>query len=1159
MLEYHEMIFEYGLIGLFDTICMMKGEELAVIQDVETMSENSLSEPSDNSSENDSSIEHNGISYIEVQDNYISISLQLYHRFGFRRENKDFACILCKGNVGAEITSILACIRIGLVFIPLDESWIDQIDKMSIIIRDCNPSVLIICANSDKDPIVIKFNELYNIHKFIFVDENGSLIPEEYSTCDIRSDLPDNIIPKLSKFEELFTENIDLDPLYIIYTSGSSGIPKGVLGSRLGLINRLAWQYKTFPFSNDDIVCRRTPLTFIDGITELFGPLLSGIPLWWPSKDIAQSGGIISIVTNCLKIGVTRITLIPSQLAQLLSISPNLLVTNPKSLRMIIISGEECTLQLLESYKAHYSTCCLLNLYGSTEVTGDVTYAILHDPNSSVESIVSHESIVTIGNVIDNNLIFIVRELEDINGPKFEMIEDDSPGELIACGFNVAIEYYCNSVLTAEKFIPLSDDILKFIIKRFNLSISSSFDFLKSTLRLFRTGDIVMRNPKGNYFWIGRKDRQVKVYGLRIELEDLERKLSILLDNCQVVVYYHNILEQIGGKELIAVLNAKTLPHFIEASSHHVEILQAVNRLVASKGLKLTILPNTFMIHSEFPKTTSGKMDRVELFNLLFKGENKLKRGYHSINEDSILGVLHKFLSDIFGEKFTSISGFTSLRFLELGGDSMTIIEFLWKIKSKYLIPLNVDDIKTKTIAELSDLIQSRLPTIMENSITTTKRRSIDENIIQSKKACEIHLSNSRKYSLISRTSDRYFNIETTSSIGLSIAWSNLLQKCVDASPILLLNNLNISNSIVIIGSHFGDMSAFLQNDGSLVWTVCLNSHVESEAAYSSLQSLVFVSSYAGKDRDGHDLNFNNDKLGFVSSINIEAGDIIWQTSFQHEVKATCCVIDDMNILVVGTYGRSVEILRIHDGSFVGSVACNGPVYATPLVSRKKNLGNDVNSDITSIDIYIVTIQAEIVLAEILFNKLHKTYNFTCKWKQNLGFPIYANPLFIGNERSSDLILATVEGAIICMTNEIEKWKLTTRRPMFSTPAILGDSSIVVGSHDGILRCCNGKDGTILWEEDLEAVIFSSPLILNLNCNYGFDLSLAVVATTAGDIFLVTLKDDHDGSRILHRIRLPGEIYSSPIAFQDDTNKSISIFVGCRDDRLYKLILVNSQ
>jgi len=164
------------------------------------------------------------------------------------------------------------------------------------------------------------------------------------------------------------TNNKDL--LYVIYTSGSTGKPKGVMGSQEGLINRLFWGWENYPFKNNEICCQKTSISFVDHVAEVFAPLLKGIPLHIISDtDVKDVENLISILINS---NISRIVVVPSLLQAILKIKRerNLQL---KSLRYVFCSGESLSLLLAKDFYSEFKNTKLINIYGSSEVSADVT------------------------------------------------------------------------------------------------------------------------------------------------------------------------------------------------------------------------------------------------------------------------------------------------------------------------------------------------------------------------------------------------------------------------------------------------------------------------------------------------------------------------------------------------------------------------------------------------------------------------------------------------------------------------------------------------------------------------------------------------------------------------------------------------------------------
>src|SRR5262249_50593093 len=127
------------------------------------------------------------------------------------------------------------------------------------------------------------------------------------------------------------------DVAYVMYTSGSTGQPKGVEGTHAGAVNRFAWMWSAYPFAPGEVACQMTSLSFVDSIWELFGPLLQGVPtVVVPNRLVTEPLRLLDLLA---KERVSRIVLVPSVLRILLETSKDLSTRLP-ALRLWVTSGE---------------------------------------------------------------------------------------------------------------------------------------------------------------------------------------------------------------------------------------------------------------------------------------------------------------------------------------------------------------------------------------------------------------------------------------------------------------------------------------------------------------------------------------------------------------------------------------------------------------------------------------------------------------------------------------------------------------------------------------------------------------------------------------------------------------------------------------------------
>jgi len=289
--------------------------------------------------------------------------------------------------------------------------------------------------------------------------------------------------------EEKVAPAVDIGPrtiAYILYTSGSSGLPKGVLNEHLGVCNHMLWMQERFKLIQEDKVLQKTPFTFDGSLWEYFWPLQVGASLVIAPPGSNRDPQQLIRMINSYRI--TTIYLIPSLLRTFLD-APDLDLCG--SLKTVISGGEAISRELEDKFfsKLH---AALYNFYGPTEAAISVTCWQCQSNNP--------RHFVPIGFPIANTQIYIVdRHLQPV--------PIGIHGELLIGGTPVARGYLNQEELTKKSFIddPFSQ---------------------ASGARLFRTGDIARYHSDGSIEYMGRADHQVKIHGRRIELGEIEVNLE---------------------------------------------------------------------------------------------------------------------------------------------------------------------------------------------------------------------------------------------------------------------------------------------------------------------------------------------------------------------------------------------------------------------------------------------------------------------------------------------------------------------------------------------------------------------------------------------------------------------------------------------------------
>ena len=444
---------------------------------------------------------------------------------------------------------------------------------------------------------------------------------------------------------------------YVLYTSGSTGQPKGVVSTHRASVNRFAWMWHTYPFAKDEVCCQKTSLSFGDSIWEIFGPLLQGVPLVIIPDEVVKDPErfVTALATN----KVTRLVLVPSLLRVMLEHGGKLaqLLGN---LRFCVCSGETLPVELAAMFGEQLPLTLLINLYGSSEVAADV---LCYEVDRT-------EGLATIplGRPIANTTVYIL----DSN---FQPVPLGVLGEICIGGEGLARGYFKQAGLTAEKFVP---------------DPFSSED----GARLFRTGDIGRYLPDGNIEYHGRRDHQVKVRGFRIELGEIETQLESHSHVHQAVVVAGD--NERGDRQLGAyIVAAGETPSDKELRSH------------LRRKLPDYMIPAAFAFLDSLPLTPSGKIDRRAL--PARPGTRPDLEEAHVAPRDDLEKRLTHIWERVLGLQSVGIRD----SFFDLGGHSLLAVRLVWEIEKELgqRLPL-VSFFHDSTIEYLAGLLRQDVRSI---------------------------------------------------------------------------------------------------------------------------------------------------------------------------------------------------------------------------------------------------------------------------------------------------------------------------------------------------------------------------------------------------------------------------------------------------------------
>lgn len=352
---------------------------------------------------------------------------------------------------------------------------------------------------------------------------------------------------------------------YLMYTSGSTGAPKGALNSHAGIRNRLLWMQDAYRLTADDRVLHKTPINFDPFVWEIFWPLTVGAQVVIAKPEGHKDAGYL--VRTIVEQHVTTMHFVPSMLRRFLAESDAASCTG---LRRVFCSGEALTGDLRDAFFA-VLPAELYNLYGPTEAAIDVTH--FH-----CERGVS-DPVIPIGRPIANIAIHL---LDAAGNP----VPVGVPGELHIGGVGVGRGYLNRPEATAAAFV---DDPFS----------AYSGDGSPSPL-LYRTGDLARYLPGGDIEYLGRRDDQVKINGFRIELGEVEAALAKHPGVVEGAVVARK--DASGNTQLIAhIVPVAAAPGTAELRRFLLDLVPAA------------MVPAVFRTTDLLPLSASGKVDRRAL------------------------------------------------------------------------------------------------------------------------------------------------------------------------------------------------------------------------------------------------------------------------------------------------------------------------------------------------------------------------------------------------------------------------------------------------------------------------------------------------------------------------------------------------------------------
>ena len=357
---------------------------------------------------------------------------------------------------------------------------------------------------------------------------------------------------------------IDTDLLYVLFTSGSTGMPKGVCITHRGVIDYTDWVTETFEITEEDSFGNQAPFYFDNSILDIYSTMKTGATLYIIPKMLFPQP--VRLLQYLKDNQINTIFWVPSALMVVSKIKAFRNVDLTDTLKRVLFCGEVMPNKQLNVWRKYLPNALYANLYGPTEITDACTYYIVDREFKDDESL-------PIGIPMKNTEILV---LDDENRL---VTEPGVVGELCVRGTGVATGYYKNPEKTAQAFVqnPLNDAYEE---------------------KIYRTGDLVEYNEYRELIYLSRKDFQIKHMGHRIELGEIETAVSSLEDitmNCCLYDEKHS--------KIVLFLD-KDMPK------------DEVNSRLANM-IPDYMLPGKVIFMETMPLNANGKIDRVALKEFL--------------------------------------------------------------------------------------------------------------------------------------------------------------------------------------------------------------------------------------------------------------------------------------------------------------------------------------------------------------------------------------------------------------------------------------------------------------------------------------------------------------------------------------------------------------
>lgn len=430
------------------------------------------------------------------------------------------------------IPAFLGVVYAGCFYVPIDSQMPSE--RICLILDTLKPSIIIYDDVTEE-----------------FLDQIDASIDKVHFKEAIKTEIDQKRLDNIRRKAK------STDLLYVLFTSGSTGVPKGVTISHAAVIDFMDWVCEKYSLNETTTLCNQAPFYFDASVPDLYIPLKTGATVYIPPKTYYTFPK--KILQFIIEKNINTLVWVPSALCNVVNCKAFNIVV-PTMVKLVIFCGEVMPCRHLNVWKKHIPDAYYVNMYGPTEATYACMY---YDIDRDFED----DEKLPLGKACENSEIILITD-------EGKEAQEGEIGEICILGQCLSNGYYNNPKKTSDVFIqnPINKNWIEL---------------------MYKTGDLAYKKG-GNIVFAGRKDFQVKRLGHRIELGEIENAILSLPDVENACCVFNQ-----KNSDIIAIFSGK-----IESDD--------VAKAVESK-LPHYMFPNRYVHLTVMPMNLNGKIDRIKL------------------------------------------------------------------------------------------------------------------------------------------------------------------------------------------------------------------------------------------------------------------------------------------------------------------------------------------------------------------------------------------------------------------------------------------------------------------------------------------------------------------------------------------------------------------